>query len=493
MKAFFNIDIFNNKRTLKSWLAVAGFGLVSFGFAPAAQAAALAAVSVGSNFTCGITTAGGAVCWGTNSYGSIGNGSYTTPSRSPVDVTGLTSGVKSIAAGTFHACAVTTAGGVKCWGRNHFGQLGINKLGDAFNSTTPVDVLMGSYVAVAVTAGSTHSCALITDGSVRCWGNGAGGLGNNTSVTSTTPVPVYGFTAPVVSLASGQFHNCAVQSDGVTKCWGLPDNGRLGNGQATVRSLIATNAGNFTDAVAVSAGLAHTCVKTNVGGLRCWGRNLNGQIGLGGTSTADVLNPTVVLASGVNMVHIGQAASHTCAAMSTGEVKCWGLNDNGQLGTNDLAQRTSPTPVVNLSGTVTSLSTGPMHTCAVVNQASKCWGANSSAQLGLGMTTVSPFMFPVALPGYDTSAPVLAPAPVSPITSNTPVYTWKAILGASSYRLDVNGVVATFTAAQLGCDGGVGLCTVISQALSAGTYNWRVQGFNSTGDGPWSAVTYFRL
>ncbi len=146
-------------------------------------------IAGGEGFTCGLTTAGAVKCWGNNESGQLGNGS-TTESATPVDVTGLASGVVRIAAGGSHACALTGDGALKCWGNNGRGQLGD---GTGTNSSTPVEVVgMGSGVA-GVVAGLVHTCAWTMAGDASCWGrNLEGQLGDGTTTDRLTPVGVVG-------------------------------------------------------------------------------------------------------------------------------------------------------------------------------------------------------------------------------------------------------------------------------------------------------------
>jgi len=174
-----------------------------------------------------VTTAGAVKCWGWNATGALGDGT-TTSSTTPVDVVGLGSGVASVSAGGEDSCAVTTAGAVKCWGYNVIGALGD---GTTTSSTTPVDVVgLGSGVA-AVSAGGAHTCAVTTAGGVKCWGNNSDGeLGDGTGFSSTTPVGVVGLGSGVASVTAGATHTCAVTTAGGVTCWGRNYYGELGDG-----------------------------------------------------------------------------------------------------------------------------------------------------------------------------------------------------------------------------------------------------------------------
>jgi alpha-tubulin suppressor-like RCC1 family protein len=190
----------------------------------------VAAVAAGYYHTCALTTAGGLKCWGWNVYGQLGDGT-TTNRTAPVDVVGLTSGVAAVAPGYEHTCALTTAGNLKCWGNSGSGQLGD---GTTTNRTAPVDVVGLTSGVAAVAAGYYHSCALTTTGGVKCWGyNGYGELGDGTTTDRTTPVGVVGLTSGVAAVAAGRYHTCAVRT-GNLKCWGN-NVGQLGDGTQTDR------------------------------------------------------------------------------------------------------------------------------------------------------------------------------------------------------------------------------------------------------------------
>ena len=158
-----------------------------------------------------VTTAGGVKCWGKNEFGQLGDGTYANK-NTPVDVIGLSSGVIGLGAAEAHTCALTTAGGVKCWGKNDHGQLGDGTLAD---KNTPVDVSGLSSDVMAVSANGFHSCALTTAGGVKCWGyNEFGQLGNGTYEDKKTPFDVSSLASVIAELSAGWEYTCGRTTDG---------------------------------------------------------------------------------------------------------------------------------------------------------------------------------------------------------------------------------------------------------------------------------------
>jgi alpha-tubulin suppressor-like RCC1 family protein len=194
------------------------------------------AIAAGAAHTCALTAGGGVKCWGFNSQGQIGNGTIND-ALSAVDATGMTTGVAAITAAYDHSCALTTVGGIKCWGNNGWGQLGT---GDTTDHRTAVDVAGIASGAVAVTAGGSvewvggsHTCALVVGGGVKCWGaNEFGQLGNGNTANAYAPVDVAGLIAGATTVSAGTNHTCAVTTGGAVKCWGSNRGGQLGNGIA---------------------------------------------------------------------------------------------------------------------------------------------------------------------------------------------------------------------------------------------------------------------
>ena len=305
-------------------------------------------VTTGSLHTCAVVT-GAAKCWGSNNVGKLGDGT-TTNRLTPVDVVGLGSGVVQISAANNHTCALTMAGAVKCWGINGAGQLGDGNLPIA--SSTPVNVSGLSSGVVQITTGFAHTCALTTAGSVKCWGlNSVGQLGDGTNVNRSTPVDVAGLGSGVVQISAGSNHTCVLLTAGGVKCWGDNVSGSLGDGTTTSRSTPVDVVG-LGGVDQISAGDLHTCALTS-GAAKCWGNNGSFQLGFI-TVNQNQLTPADVPGLG-GIVQISPAFRHTCALTAGGSVKCWGADNFGQRGDGTTGSG-SPTPVdvSGLGGGVTS-------------------------------------------------------------------------------------------------------------------------------------------
>jgi alpha-tubulin suppressor-like RCC1 family protein len=335
----------------------------------------VAKIAAGVDHSCAVTVSGGVKCWGDNVYGQLGDGTQSRRLEA-VDVAGLASGVTAIATGRGHTCALTTGGGVKCWGDNGSGQLGD---GTFDNRLTPVDVQGLTSGVIAITAGGKHTCALISGGSAKCWGDNRGGqLGDGTTTERQTAVDVIGLGSGASVITAGAWHTCVIASAAV-KCWGGNWSGQVGAGSASGISPTPVIVPGFASgASAVLAGEMHTCALTSSGGVKCWGNNASGQLGNG------------TLSSGVSAIALG--ATHTCALMTGGGVRCWGNNGSGQLGDGTTNNRLAPTGVNGLGIGVSAVAAGDTHTCALITSggAVKCWGSNDRGQLGNGADPTQP-------------------------------------------------------------------------------------------------------
>ncbi len=334
-------------------------------------------IVAGTTQSCGVTTAAAAVCWGDNHYGGLGDGTHVNRLR-PVQVAGLGWGVRGIGVGSGFACALTSAGGVQCWGRNEHGQLGNRTTTD---SATPVQVEGMAWGVVALRVSWANACVIMRDHSAHCWGENANGnLGDGTTIDRMTPVHVRGFPAGVTSISPGLDHSCATTPSGATKCWGGNRDGQLGDG-TTIDSLVPVTVSHLTGSVQVVAGTSHSCARTSAGLVACWGLNDVGQLG-DGTSTSHTTPVQVVRLRGVDS--ITTAGEHSCARTSAGAMKCWGSNWSGQLGDGTTIDRPFPVSVIGMGRLVTSTSAGGFHTCALVNTVGKCWGYGYDGELGQG-------------------------------------------------------------------------------------------------------------
>lgn len=348
---------------------------------------AVTAIEAGALYTCAVTSVGGVKCWGINNGGQLGDGSRVEDSATPVDVAGLTSGVSAIAVGYGHACAVTSGGGAKCWGNNTFGMLGN---GSTTYSRTPVDVTGLTSGVAAIATGDQHTCALMTAGGVKCWGaNTTTGPSATVSDSNLTPVDVTGLTSGVTAIAAGSYHTCALTSRGGVKCWGWNTVGQLGDGSTTDSRTPVGVVGLTSGVTAIAAGGNHSCALTSAGGVKCWGDRA-GELVKQLMIRTDSRRPFGVagLTSGVIAITAGE--SHTCAVTRAGGVKCWGRNSNGQLGNGSTTDSYTPINVVGLASGVGAISAGYAHTCAVMSAGgARCWGSGKSGELGDGSTTDS--------------------------------------------------------------------------------------------------------
>ena len=263
---------------------------------------------------------------------------------------------KAIAAGRAHTCARLDDGAVRCWGFGGDGRLGYNardSIGDNESPGTagPVDLGAGR-TAKAITAGDAHVCGLLDDGTVRCWGLGANGqlgygnteaIGDNETPGSAGPLDL-GAGRTAVAISAGDFHTCAVLDDGTVRCWGFGGDGRLGNvniesigDNETPAAAGPVNLGPGRTAKAISAGADHTCALLDDNSVRCWGFGQRGALGYANTATigddeAPGAAGPVDLGTGRTALAISAGTDHTCARLDDGSVRCWGRSANGELG-----------------------------------------------------------------------------------------------------------------------------------------------------------------
>jgi alpha-tubulin suppressor-like RCC1 family protein len=351
----------------------------------------VASVAGGVEHTCARRASGALYCWGDDSSGELGDGKPNFRQTTPVPVTSIAN-ASSVATGAFHTCVVTSGGGVSCWGFSSFGQLG-SAVPVGTQQTTPVAV-PGLSGVTAVAAGSEHTCALLSNGTVSCWGaNSFGQLGDGTTTFRSTPQVIAGLTG-VTALGSGAgyHHTCVVRTGGNIRCWGSNADGELGTGTASPQQTTPVSVVGVTGAVAVATGggggREHTCALLSGGTVSCWGSNVFGELGIGNVSTDPRPNPTAVPGlTGVTGIACGESSS--CALLGNGTMRCWGNNADAQLGNGDTsgAIQTSPVAVTGLTNVV-GIGLGFRHGCAVRSDGRLwCWGGNFAGSVGDGTST----------------------------------------------------------------------------------------------------------
>jgi len=288
--------------------------------------------------------------------------------------------VVEVAAGIRHSCALVENGWVYCWGRNQFGQLGD---GSFVDSPTPVRV-SGLTGVKQISLAFESTCAVRNTGRVFCWGsNNSGQLGDGTTMNRTTPVRVVALT-DVTQVAAGRFHSCALRSSGRVFCWGSNSDGQLGDGTTTDRlTPVRVSGAGVTGATQIVAGALHSCMLRQNGRVTCWGNNSEAQLGDG---TISVRTDPVALGI-TNVTQIAAGDFHNCALRGGGRVFCWGTGFAGAAGNGTTTRQMTPRRVNGLTNVV-SIGAAGYHNCVIRNTGRVfCWGRNFHGQLGDGTTT----------------------------------------------------------------------------------------------------------
>lgn len=321
-------------------------------------------------------------------------------------------------------CALLSGARVKCWGRNDFGQLGLGDTmsrGDGpgeMGAQLPAVDLGSGKKALALAAGYLHTCALLDDGTVKCWGaNGSGQLGLGDTLTRGDESNEMGDFLPAVDLgagkkakavAAGASYTCALLTDNRLKCWGRNEYGQLGQGNTAFLGDQPNEMGDFLPAVDLGRGLdvsvvsiisQHTCVLLTGNVIKCWGHNGSGRLGLGdtahrgdGPSEMGLSLPAVDVGVVAFPTKLTVGLDHTCAVLSNSNVRCWGSSIVGQLGQGNgqtlgdqPGEMGDALPAVDIGKPVLSLACGNQGCCAQLNDSTiKCWGSNTFGTLGLG-------------------------------------------------------------------------------------------------------------
>lgn len=356
-------------------------------------------LAAGRAHTCALRRDGSVDCWGDNSHGQLGDGTTTgRPKRAPVK--GLPGKPSQLVAGGDHTCA-RIGGSVWCWGADTYGELGDASTASA--RTVPVQAI-GVSTATSVDVGGTFACAILSTGHAICWGaNDKGQLGDGTTTPRSKAQPdrevgsnkgtVEGL--PLLSISAGPSHACSRRASGGVAFWG--DNSFSQSGVAAPTTtpffvsptdgLPAPDGSFIDDASAVAAGGKHCCAVRAMGVVICWGADDRGQLGdddiAVGTGKKDFVSVVALPAASPSTLTLGD--EHTCVRSTIGPVYCWGRNDLGQLGIGTTgADQSVPQQIPDLKNVI-ELVAGGSHTCARTSSGDVwCWGSNASGQLGDG-------------------------------------------------------------------------------------------------------------
>lgn len=254
--------------------------------------------------------------------------------------------------------------------------------GNIYGNTKPVS---SSSSAKKISSGDHHTCAVLADATVWCWGqNNKGQLGDGTTTRRTRPVKVLGLKG-IADVSAGGRHSCAVDVAGKTYCWGAGSKGQLGNSRAT-DSFVPKPIANLMQVTSISAGAKHTCAVDKVGDVWCWGDNSNGELGKVDDTGPKLVPKYVALPTEDNIeVSTSGVSSHTCARTTDGKAYCWGKNTYGQLGRGTRIDKAIPKAVSFSTPFLEVSAGGRWFSCGIdANSRGKCWGSNYMGQLGNG-------------------------------------------------------------------------------------------------------------
>jgi alpha-tubulin suppressor-like RCC1 family protein len=324
---------------------------------------------------------GGMWLWGTNSFGELGTNDRTTRS-SPVQTVSGGTNWKQVSAGRSHTAAIKTDGTLWLWGRNASGQIGNN---NNIGQSSPVQTVSGGTNWKQVSMGY-HTGAIKTDGTLWMWGrNASGQLGNNGTAERSSPVQTVSEGTNWKQVSCG-YHTAAIKTDGTLWLWGNNINGQLGDNTATNKSSPVQTVSAGTNWKQISAGYRHSAAIKTDGTLWLWGRNNNGQ--LGDNTTTDRSSPVQTVSGGTNWkqvsVNLFGNNGHMSAAIKTdGTLWLWGTNTLGQLGTNDITNRSSPVQTVAGGTNWKQVAVGYRNSVSIKTDGTLwIWGIGSSGELG---------------------------------------------------------------------------------------------------------------
>jgi alpha-tubulin suppressor-like RCC1 family protein len=351
-------------------------------------------LSAGVYSTCSINSNNRLYCWGSNSSTQLGQGSKAKFSYGtrPYPVKGLKAVPVGVSNGYSSACSLLVTGSISCWGKNSSGALGAANNGGFARSAQSAASLIAPWLTPSNEAtGASHFCFRDNNSTVKCQGaNNLGQLGNGTNANSSTATQVAGITAVseatrATRVASGANHSCALMDNNNVKCWGVNNFRQLGTPtNAVPSSNIPVDVPGLPNNITQLASMAdHSCGIHSGGAVSCWGANSYGQLGDG--TVAPFKGAVDVAGLGADARQISAGVSHTCALIAGGGVKCWGSNEFGQLGNGNATTSSKPVSVIGLSRPASEVSAGGYHSCARLdNNEIYCWGRGTKGQLGNG-------------------------------------------------------------------------------------------------------------
>lgn len=365
-------------------------------------------LSARGEHTCALRN-GAVRCWGAGGFGQLGNLSteFIGDNESAAAATDVVVGgtVEQIAVSVFHSCALLDTRAVVCWGSNLQGAHGYPNTDQVGDNETPAsngEVALPDSIELGV--GGLHSCAITNGGKQYCWGAGSFGrlgYGDTENVGDNEDPQSAGFVdlgaGTPTQVAAGGGHTCVLLDQSNVRCWGRNGDGELGYGHTNnlgddeAIPQIDVDVGG--PVVQISAGTEHTCALLDSGGVRCWGNGQDGRLGYGNVaSVGDNESPRSVgdISLGGRAVQVSAGTLHTCALMEYGDVRCWGLGTNGRLGHESISsigdtELPSSIEPVDLGGRAVAVEASGAYTCALMESgAIRCWG--KARYLGYGGT-----------------------------------------------------------------------------------------------------------
>ena len=371
----------------------------------------------GDDHTCFVNGTGSLACWGLNLERQLGHFGTVAGGDAWLANQGNFTRVAMVDAEQRHSCAVLSDASLWCWG---------TVPPDTSPQAAPARIMgsawgshAGGMPVSAVYVGEDHTCAVLGDGSLWCWGLGSRGqLGIGSIANQHDPVrvmPAEWGSGPgllgVNTASASWYHSCAVLADGSLWCWGAGQHGTLGVGSEARHTVpVRVQAEDWgsgegqVSVVQVSTGGQHTCAVLADGSAWCWGQGADGRLGTGNTETKTTPQRLLLLPEGQGAIIIDAGELHTCALLSSGMPWCWGSNSTGQLGGGSGGTTFSATPAaVNTAGwggkAAVRITTGQFFSCAVLEDGSLwCWGGNDSGQRNGPAPNASPPPAPSALP-----------------------------------------------------------------------------------------------